>query len=45
MAKPSKGTPKDRRLKANKVSRASKSAPFGGKRATPFAKGGGRKKR
>jgi hypothetical protein len=59
MGKPSKGTPADKRLKANgggkargggsarasgSGSSASKAAPFGGRRAAPFAKGGGRKK-
>ena len=34
-AKPSKGTPKDKRLKANNTG-ASK--PFGGKKAPPFTK-------
>jgi hypothetical protein len=34
MGKPSKGTPKDGRLKENK-----KPKPFGGKKAPPFKKG------
>jgi hypothetical protein len=36
-AKPSKGTPKDKRLKANKPGAGKKSA-FGGKKANPFTK-------
>lgn len=52
MGKPSKGTPADKRLKANKRAAsagssrggAKTSAAFGGKRAAPFARGGGRKK-
>lgn len=36
-AKPSKGTSKDKRLKANKPA-AGKSKPFGGKKANPFTK-------
>ena len=52
MGKPSKGTPKDMRLKANKQA-ASKSgskggaksgAAFGGNKSAPFARGGGRKR-
>lgn len=40
MGKPSKGTPKDKRLKANKK----KAAPaFGAKKAGLFKKGGGRR--
>jgi hypothetical protein len=35
--KPSKGTPKDKRLKTNKPA-AGKPQPFGGKNANPFAK-------
>lgn len=35
-AKPSKGTPKDKRLKANKPT--TKSQPFGGKKAPPFTR-------
>lgn len=49
MAKPSKGTPADKRLKENKAQpmptkkAASKSsAPFGGKKANPFTSGGKR---
>lgn len=40
MGKPSKGTPKDKRLAENK------GAPFGGKKAQPFPKkkSGGKKK-
>lgn len=40
--KPSKGTPKDGRLKPNKPASGGKKLPFGGKRAAPFGtkKGG-----
>lgn len=47
MAKPSKGTSADKRLKANrttKSSRGSSSKSFGGKKAAPFAKGGGKRR-
>lgn len=45
--KPSKGTKADKRLKANKraaakPAKSGKSVLFGGKRATPFKKGGGK---
>jgi hypothetical protein len=40
VGKPSKGTPKDRRLKENKSS----GGLFGGKKAKPFKRGGGRKR-
>lgn len=45
MGKPSKGTPADKRLSANK-GKSSSAAPFGGKKAAPFgsAKRGGKKK-
>lgn len=36
MAKPSKGTPKDKRLAENKSAKK----PFGGKKAAPFKKKG-----
>lgn len=36
-AKPSKGTPKDKRLKRNNPA-VGKSKPFGGKKANPFTK-------
>jgi len=39
---PSKGTPKDKRIKANKPKPApvKKGQPFGGKKANPFKKKG-----
>lgn len=43
--KPSKGTKADKRLAANKSAGKVKSnLPFGGKKAAPFKKGGGRRK-
>jgi len=36
--KPSKGTPKDSRLKRNNPAAGKKSAPFVGKKAPPFGK-------
>jgi len=50
MGKPSKGTPKDMRLKANKSGNKGSTPPkksgaaFGGNKAAPFARGGGRKR-
>jgi hypothetical protein len=41
MGKPSKGTPKDKRLAANKSAKQ----PFGGKKAQPFPKKSGGKKK
>lgn len=38
--KPSPGTPKDKRLKANKSTKKKSSLPFGGKKAAPFKKKG-----
>lgn len=37
-AKPSKGTPKDKRLKTNMPKTPKPGMPFGGKKANPFTK-------